>query len=618
MSETVNLPALGESVTEGTVTRWLKAVGDEVAVDEPLVEVSTDKVDTEIPSPVAGVLQEILAEEDETVEVGAPLATIGDGDGGGSSESDDDAQAEESEEPAAEEAQEDEEQQEPEGEPAPEERSSTQDSEEKSSGGASGGDASEVTLPALGESVTEGTVTRWLKAVGDEVEVDEPLLEVSTDKVDTEIPSPVAGTLLEIRAEEDETVEVGAVLALVGSGSAGGSSDSSDDSAPDEASAEEIEDKATEAETGEETEEAAQDAGEEKEEKAPEASASENASREESAEQEKAAAADAPEATSPGQGYVTPLVRRLAHQNDVDLSTVRGTGVGGRIRKQDVLAAALAQQAGSAESAPAQEQGSKEQAAAASSAPAVASSVDPSVRGEVEKAPRIRQVIAQRMRESLDLSTQLTQVHEVDVTRIVQLRKKAKASFQQQAGVNLTYLPFITKAVAEALKQHPKLNASFSEDNKEITYHASEDIAIAVDTEKGLLVPVIKDAGSLNLTGLAQKIADVAERTRTNKISPDELSGGTFSITNIGSVGALFDTPIINQPQVAILGTGAIVKRPMVVTDADGNDTIAIRHMMYLSLTYDHRLVDGADAGRFLTTLRQRLEGGQFADELGL
>ncbi|MCR8676041.1 2-oxoglutarate dehydrogenase, E2 component, dihydrolipoamide succinyltransferase [Micrococcus sp. HG099] len=618
MSETVNLPALGESVTEGTVTRWLKAVGDEVAVDEPLVEVSTDKVDTEIPSPVAGVLQEILAEEDETVEVGAPLATIGDGDGGGSSESDDDAQAEASEEPAAEEAQEDEEQQEPEGEPAPEERSSTQDSEEKSSGGASGGDASEVTLPALGESVTEGTVTRWLKAVGDEVEVDEPLLEVSTDKVDTEIPSPVAGTLLEIRAEEDETVEVGAVLALVGSGSAGGSSDSSDDSAQDEASAEEIEDEATEAETGEETEEAAQDAGEEKEEKAPEASASEKASREESAEQEKAAAADAPEATEPGQGYVTPLVRRLAHQNDVDLSTVRGTGVGGRIRKQDVLAAALAQQADSAESAPAQEQGSKEQAAAASSAPAVASSVDPSVRGEVEKAPRIRQVIAQRMRESLDLSTQLTQVHEVDVTRIVQLRQKAKASFQQQAGVKLTYLPFITKAVAEALKQHPKLNASFSEDNKEITYHASEDIAIAVDTEKGLLVPVIKDAGSLNLTGIAQKIADVADRTRTNKISPDELSGGTFSITNIGSVGALFDTPIINQPQVAILGTGAIVKRPMVVADADGNDTIAIRHMMYLSLTYDHRLVDGADAGRFLMALRQRLEAGEFAHELGL
>ena len=618
MSETVNLPALGESVTEGTVTRWLKAVGDEVAVDEPLVEVSTDKVDTEIPSPVAGVLEEILVEEDDTVEVGAPLATIGDGSGGGSADaSEDDAAAEE---PAVEEAQQDDAQQGPAGEPAPEERSTTdQGSDEAPS---AGGEASEVTLPALGESVTEGTVTRWLKSVGDEVEVDEPLLEVSTDKVDTEIPSPVAGTLLEIRAEEDDTVEVGAVLALVGSGSAGGGSAPSEGSSgQDEASAEEIEDKATEAEAPEETEEAAEDAGAEKAEKTPEASPSEEASRRESAERDSAQgeAAEAPSATEPGQGYVTPLVRRLAHQNNVDLSTVRGTGVGGRIRKQDVLAAALASQAAAGGSEAPAEQASE--AAAPSSAPvapAASSSVDPSVRGEVEKAPRIRQVIAQRMRESLDLSTQLTQVHEVDVTRIVQLRKKAKASFQQQAGVNLTYLPFITKAVAEALKQHPKLNASFSEGNKEITYHASEDIAIAVDTEKGLLVPVIKDAGSLNLTGLAQKIADVAERTRTNKISPDELSGGTFSITNIGSVGALFDTPIINQPQVAILGTGAIVKRPMVVTDADGNDSIAIRHMMYLSLTYDHRLVDGADAGRFLTTLRQRLEAGQFADELGL
>ena len=637
MSETVNLPALGESVTEGTVTRWLKAVGDEVAVDEPLVEVSTDKVDTEIPSPVAGVLEEILAEEDDTVEVGAPLATIGSG--SGSADSDDDAQADdeaEAEEPAAEEAQEDDQQQEPEGEPAPEERSSTEeatDEEDSAPASSSGGDASEVTLPALGESVTEGTVTRWLKAVGDEVEVDEPLLEVSTDKVDTEIPSPVAGTLLEIRAEEDDTVEVGAVLALVGSGSAASSGDGSgasedeapqEESAEDEASPEEIEDKATEAETPEETEEAAEDAGDEKEQKAPEASASEKASKQESAEQESAedesgSGSAAPEASEPGQGYVTPLVRRLAHQNDVDLSTVRGTGVGGRIRKQDVLAAALAKQASSSDSAAPVEQAEQaEQAPEAAKAPAVASSVDPSVRGEVEKAPRIRQVIAQRMRESLDLSTQLTQVHEVDVTRIVQLRQRAKASFQQQAGVKLTYLPFITKAVAEALKQHPKLNASFSEDNKEITYHASEDIAIAVDTEKGLLVPVIKDAGQLNLTGIAQKIADVAERTRTNKISPDELSGGTFSITNIGSVGALFDTPIINQPQVAILGTGAIVKRPMVVADADGNDTIAIRHMMYLSLTYDHRLVDGADAGRFLMALRQRLEAGEFAHELGL
>ncbi|TFH99181.1 2-oxoglutarate dehydrogenase, E2 component, dihydrolipoamide succinyltransferase, partial [Micrococcus flavus] len=409
----------------------------------------------------------------------------------------------------------------------------------------------------------------------------------------------------------------GAVLARVGSGSGGSApAAGSDDREP---SAEEIEDEATEAPTGEQTEEAAQDAGEVLADDAPEASASEESSKAESAARESAAQESAETtATEPGQGYVTPLVRRLAKQHGVDLSTVRGTGVGGRIRKQDVLAASLAAQSastGSSDQAPAAsaDAGQDSSASAPASAPAPAAP-----RGETEKAPRIRQVIAQRMRESLDLSTQLTQVHEVDMTRIVQLRSKAKGSFQEQNGVKLTYLPFITQAVTEALKQHPKLNASFSEDNKEITYHATEDIAIAVDTERGLLVPVIKDAGSLNLGGIAKRIADVAERTRTNKIGADELSGGTFSITNIGSVGALFDTPIINQPQVAILGTGAIVKRPMVVADADGNDTIAIRHMMYLSLTYDHRLVDGADAGRFLQSLKQRLEGGEFAAELGL
>ncbi|WIK83055.1 2-oxoglutarate dehydrogenase, E2 component, dihydrolipoamide succinyltransferase [Micrococcus lylae] len=612
MSETVNLPALGESVTEGTVSRWLKEVGDEVAVDEPLVEVSTDKVDTEIPSPVAGVLEEILVEEDDTVEVGAPLATIGDGEGGGAS--DDDAEAEEDASEAA----------------AADESDDSDDSEEKeevkADKGSSSGETTEVTLPALGESVTEGTISRWLKEVGDEVEVDEPLLEVSTDKVDTEIPSPVAGTLVEIKAEEDETVEVGAVLALVGDGSGssdsdGGSTDDADTEDESDASAEQIEEKATQAEAPEKTEEAVEeaadeDAGQDKGGAKPEeTSASEEDAKRADRERQDA---DTPTASEPGQGYVTPLVRRLAKQHNVDLSTVRGTGVGGRIRKQDVLAASLA--AGEAASGTEKTASETQASAAAASAPAAAaeSSVDPSVRGNTEKAPRIRQVIAQRMRESLDLSTQLTQVHEVDLTRIVNLRAQAKASFQERNGVKLTYLPFIAQAVAEALKQHPKLNASFSEDNKEITYHASEDLAIAVDTDRGLLVPVIKDAGSLNLSGLAQKIADVADRARTNKIGADELSGGTFSITNIGSVGALFDTPIINQPQVAILGTGAIVKRPMVVTDADGNDSIGIRHMMYLSLTYDHRLVDGADAGRFLMTLRQRLEAGEFGHELGL
>ncbi|TWD55962.1 2-oxoglutarate dehydrogenase E2 component [Arthrobacter sp. AG367] len=586
MSESVNLPALGESVTEGTVTRWLKQVGDRVEVDEPLLEVSTDKVDTEIPSPVAGVIEEILVAEDETAEVGAPLVRIGDGSGGGSAPA--------GEAPAAAPAQE---------APAPAEAPSTeapapeapaQETSAPEAPAAGGGESHEVTLPALGESVTEGTVTRWLKAVGDQVEVDEPLLEVSTDKVDTEIPSPVAGTLQEIRVNEDETAEVGSVLAVIGSGAA---------AAP-----------------------------------APQAApAPAEAPRQEAPRQEAPAAAPAPAAPAPAQeapkaapapaaapaapaaqeaapangsesGYVTPLVRKLANQHGVDITSLSGTGVGGRIRKQDVIAAAEAKAAPAA--APA--------ATPAASAPAASAGAASSLRGTTQKAPRIRQVIARRMRESLEISTQLTQVHEVDMTKVAKLRARAKNSFQAQNGTKLTFLPFIAKAVAEALKQHPKLNAAYDEDKQEITYHNAEHLAIAVDTDKGLLVPVIADAGNLNLAGLAGKIADVASRTRDGKIGPDELSGGTFSITNIGSVGALFDTPIINQPQVGILGTGAIVKRPVVVADENGDDSIAIRSMMYLSLTYDHRLVDGADAGRFLQTLKARLEEGAFEADLGL
>ena len=601
MSETVNLPALGESVTEGTVTRWLKEVGEEVAVDEPLVEVSTDKVDTEIPSPVAGVLQEILVQEDETVEVGAPLAKIGDGEGSSDESSDgdeEDAAAEEENKDSGASDDDSTGDDDTAGEEVSSEQVAAEDQEERGSG-----DASEVTLPALGESVTEGTVTRWLKEVGDDVEVDEPLLEVSTDKVDTEIPSPVAGKLLEIKVEEDETVEVGAILALVGSGSAGGSSEKSEDK-PEKS--EEKSEPASE-EKPEKTEDKPAEKSEQKAEKAEEKPAKKDEPKADSAEKSSGGAASS-------DGYVTPLVRRLAHQHGVDLSTLEGTGVGGRIRKQDVLAAVEKQ--GSASEPAAEEKTAP--AASTSAAQAPASSVDPAKRGTTEKAPRIRQVIAKRMRESLDTSTQLTQVHEIDMTRIVALRGKAKSAFEQKNGVKLTYLPFIAQAVAEALKQHPKLNASYNGETSEITYHSSEDLAIAVDTDKGLLVPVISDAGSLNLSGIAGKIADLADRARTNKISPDELSGGTFSITNIGSVGALFDTPIINQPQVAILGTGTITKRPMVMTDADGNDTIAIRHMMYLCLTYDHRLVDGADAGRFLQTVKARLEEGEFGNELGL
>ncbi|MFC0580860.1 2-oxoglutarate dehydrogenase, E2 component, dihydrolipoamide succinyltransferase [Micrococcoides hystricis] len=588
MSETVNLPALGESVTEGTVTRWLVEVGESVEVDQPIVEVSTDKVDTEIPSPVAGVIEEILAEEDDTIEVGEPLVRIGDGDGSSSDSSDDDSAAEEeAEEPAAEEE-----------EAAEQEDTSSEEQEEEQqsssdSGSEDAGESQEVKLPELGESITEGTVTRWLKEIGEEVEVDEPLLEVSTDKVDTEIPSPVAGTLLEIRADEDDTVEVGGVLAIIGSGSAAKSEDKGEDKA----------------------EEQDEDKSEEKSEQAPAEDKTDKPAEEAPATEEKtdkASAADQDDNSA--AGYVTPLVRRLAKDKGVDLSTVKGTGVGGRIRKQDVEAAAKEQEKAAAAPAPAAAPAGAP--AAASAAPQAVPSADTKLRGTTEKAPRIRQVIARRMRESLDISTQLTQVIEVDMTRIWQLRAAKKDEFRAREGVNLTFLPFIAKAVAESLKAHPKLNALYDEEKQEITYHDKEHIAIAVDTDRGLLVPVINDAGSLNMSGLASRIADLGARARDNKVSPDELSGGTFSITNIGSVGALFDTPIINQPQVAILGTGAIVKRPMVISDVDGNDTIAIRNMMYLCLTYDHRLVDGADAGRFLQSIKARLEEGAFGAEL--
>ncbi|WP_159618949.1 2-oxoglutarate dehydrogenase, E2 component, dihydrolipoamide succinyltransferase [Arthrobacter zhaoguopingii] len=610
MSESVNLPALGESVTEGTVTRWLKQVGDRVEVDEPLLEVSTDKVDTEIPSPIAGVIEEILVAEDETADVGAPLVRIGDGSGGGSADSNGSAApaaepaAEAAPEPAAEEAPEPAQEAAP--APAAEEAAAPAASGGSDSGSDSGsGEGTEVTLPALGESVTEGTITRWLKAVGDEVAVDEPLLEVSTDKVDTEIPSPVAGTLQEIRVSEDETAEVGAVLAVIGTGAGAPAKAEAPQGEPLAAGEAESREAPVAAPKAEEAPKPAEKTSEPEQEPAPAPAPQEAPAPAPAAEQE------APAESQPaGDAYVTPLVRRLANQNGVDLASLRGTGVGGRIRKQDVLEAAEAAKA----AAPAP-------AAAPASAPAraAAPAVEPSkLRGTVEKAPRIRQTIAKRMRESLQVSAQLTQVIEVDMSRIARLRNTAKNSFQAQNGAKLTFLPFISKAVIEALKQHPKLNASFDEEKKEITYHDAEHLAIAVDTEKGLLVPVIRDAGNLNLGGLAKKIADVGARTKNNKIGPDELAGGTFTITNFGSVGALFDTPIINQPQVAILGTGTIVKRPIVVTDADGEDTIAIRSMMYLSLTYDHRLVDGADAGRFLQTLKARLEDGAFEAELGL
>jgi len=558
MTFSVTMPALGESVSEGTVTRWLKAEGDHVAMDEPLLEVSTDKVDTEIPSPVAGTLQKIVVGIDQTVPVGAELAIIADGAAPAASPA-----------PAA-----------PivaapvaapvappvavaPVTPPPVAPVATPTA---SSAGTI------ITMPALGESVSEGTVTRWLKAVGDSVAVDEALLEVSTDKVDTEIPSPVAGTIISIDVPVDTTVPVGARLAVIGGTGA--------TSAPAPVVA------------------------------APVAAPVVAAPVVVAPVATPAAPIAAPVALSqPLDAYVTPIVRKLASELGVNLANVTGTGVGGRIRKEDVQAAApkvSSPVAAPVTSAP---------AAATTQRSAAPVAVSP-LRGTTVTMSRLRKVIAARMVESLQVSAQLTTVIEVDVTKIARLRDRSKATFEAREGVKLSFLPFFAVSVCEALKQHPVLNSSVEGD--QIIYHGTEHLGIAVDTERGLLVPVIHSAGDLNMGGIARKIADLAARTRDNKVTPDELGGGTFTLTNTGSRGALFDTPIINQPQVAILGLGAIVKRPMVVKGEDGGETIAIRSMVYLGLSYDHRVVDGADAARFLVTLKERLEGGAFESDLGL
>ena len=559
------MPALGESVTEGTVTRWLKKEGDSIAVDEPLLEVSTDKVDTEIPSPVAGVLQKIVVQVDSTVAVGAELAVIAESGSAAKPAAQTPAPvAAPTPAPVAPPA------------PTPTPVAPVQVSTPAPAAASSG--ATIVSMPALGESVTEGTVTRWLKKVGEAVAADEALLEVSTDKVDTEIPSPVSGTVLSIDVPVDSTVAVGARLASIGVSGASAPAAKPTPVAP----------VATPAPKPVPT-------------PAPVAAAVMPAP----------VIAPAPVAATPvsssraDDAYVTPIVRKLAAEAGVNLATIKGTGVGGRIRKEDILAATP--RAAATPTATVM--------ASTAAAPRGPLAVSP-LRGTTVSMSRLRKVIADRMVESLKISAQLTTVVEVDVTKIDRLRNAAKASFESREGVKLTFLPFFAVAVCEALKQHPVLNSSVEGD--QITYHGAEHLGIAVDTDRGLLVPVVKDAGDLNMGGVARKISDVAARTRENKITPDELGGGTFTITNTGSRGALFDTPIINQPQVAILGLGAVVKRPMVVKGADGGETIAIRSMVYLALSYDHRVVDGADAARFLVTLKERLEEGRFESDLGL
>ncbi len=584
MAFSVQMPALGESVTEGTVTRWLKQEGDTVELDEPLLEVSTDKVDTEIPSPAAGVLTKIVAHEDDTVEIGGELAVIGDaaeGSQGGTGQ------------PAPQAAPEPEPQAAPEPEPTPTPQPVAEPQAPAAPAATSSGDSKPVLMPELGESVTEGTVTRWLKKVGDAVGVDEPLVEVSTDKVDTEIPSPVAGTLISITAEEDVTVSVGGELARIGTGAT--------TAAPASAPAPAPAPPAPPAPAPPAPEPVPQPAA--KAEPAPAPQAAPEPTQQ------------APAEASPASGspYVTPLVRKLAAENNIDLNSLSGTGVGGRIRKQDVLAAAEQKAQPAAAPAPAAQAPPAPKASAPTPAPALAH-----LRGTTQKASRIRQITANKTRESLQATAQLTQTHEVDMTRIVSLRNKAKTAFAEREGVNLTFLPFIARAAIDALKIHPNINASYNEGTKEITYYDAEHLGFAVDTEQGLLSPVIHNAGDLSLAGLARAISDIAGRARSGDLKPDELSGGTFTITNIGSQGALFDTPILVPPQAAMLGTGAIVKRPRVVVDDTGSESIGVRSICYLPLTYDHRLIDGADAGRFLTTIRHRLEEGAFEADLGL
>jgi 2-oxoglutarate dehydrogenase E2 component (dihydrolipoamide succinyltransferase) len=589
MATNVTMPQLGESVTEGTVTRWLKNVGDVIKVDEAIVEVSTDKVDTEIPSPVAGVLLEIKAAQDSVIPVGGVMAVIGEAGSATPSAPAPVAPSVVKTPPPA-----------PKPEPVIEKPVVQTPPPAPAPVAppvvvpAASGSSVNVVLPALGESVTEGTVTRWLKNVGDSVSLDEAIVEISTDKVDTELPSPAAGVITEIKVSQDQVAAVGAVLAVISS-SAGAVAPKPATPAP-----------------------------------APVVQTPPPAPKVETVVVPQAPPVATPTptvfATTPSSSkdtYATPIVRQLAKEKGIDISTISGSGVNGRVKKEDVLNATgtpvaappVAKPVAAAVSAPV---ATPTPVSAPAKPAAPAASVEQPLRGRIEQTTRLRRVIAERMVQSLHISAQLTSVVEVDVTKISSLRNKVKDSFVAREGVKLSFLPFFAKVAVETLKEFPIVNATISADATQIAYSDAIHLAVAVDTPRGLLVPVIRDAGDLSIAGLSRKIQDVANRTRDNKVTPDELSGGTFTLTNTGSRGALFDTPIINQPQVAILGTGAVVKRPVVVKGNDGNDQIAIRQMVYLALTYDHRLVDGADAARFLSSMKVRLEEANFESELGL
>jgi pyruvate dehydrogenase E2 component (dihydrolipoamide acetyltransferase) len=664
MAKPIKMPELGESITEGTITRWLKQEGDQVQADEPLFEVSTDKVDTEVPSPFAGTLTAIKVKEDETVAVGTELAEI-EPEGAGSASGDGQPSAEaEAEQDAAAEAEEDagadsEAPAKASGEAAEADGGDAEAEavEAEADAGAAdvsgdgetaeatpqadveeSGDGETVTvrMPELGESISEGTITRWLKQEGDQVQADEPLFEVSTDKVDTEVPSPVAGTIRSIKVAEDETVDVGAELVEIATGAGSGKqrrrpSAQADGDGGKEAGAQ------AEAPSGETARAEAPSGG---------AGRADHRPPDEDLQERKPAAEEAPGEAAPadgdGQGripegmVVSPLVRRLAREHRIDLAQIRGSGAGGRVRREDVesylqqrgsqpaaKAAPSDDRAADAKAPPKRAEAPARQPAAAAAGPQgspglqVAVPLPTGVREEVVKATRTRRLIAERMVTSLQVSAQLTAAVEVDMTKVMRLREQVKDAFKQREGVSLSPLPFCVQAMIAAVKQYPNVNAAL---DAEGNLHVYKDVnlGVAVDTPKGLFVPVIKHADTLNLAGLAKAIADVATRTRDGKIGPDELSGSTITVTNTGSRGTLWDTPIINQPNAAVFATPAIVRRPVVVDDPDLGEVVAVRHMMYAILTYDHRIIDGADAARYLVKVKEVLEQADFSAELGL
>ncbi len=575
----VVMPQMGESVMEGTVIEWAKSVGDTVEVDETLLEVATDKVDTEVPSPEAGVLVEVLADEGDVIEVGKPIAIIEtDADAAGDVSSGGDSEAEES--TAQEETEEADTQEEQEEAPA------------ATSGGGDEGERIEVQMPQMGESVVEATVIGWSKQVGDKVEEDETLLEISTDKVDSEVPSPTAGTLVEILAEENETIEVGQTIAVIATGEGASASSGSSKPAPKK-------------------EEKKETKAEQKQEAQPVAASSNGTS-----------GGSEPQRVGSDGRFYSPLVRSIAKEEGIsqeELENIDGSGQGGRVSKKDILAYVEDRKAGKV-SAPAQQ---KQTASAGLSKPSSGSKssdgsisagqldVKHSPSGEVEviKMDRMRKMIAEHMVRSKQTSAHVTTFAEVDVTNMVKWRNANKAKFQEKTGTKLTFTPLFVESIINAMLEFPLINSSVVDDEIHLKKDINFGLAVALGTggEGGLIVPVIKKAQEKNLVGLANSVNEVAEKARSKKLSPDDLVGGTITLTNYGSVGNLMGTPIINQPQVAIIGTGAIEKRP-VVMETDAGDVIAIRHMMYLSMSYDHRIIDGAHGGAFLNRIKQILE----------